>query len=337
MLKSVPLVRASAFIPFVTWATKHHRHVEKMLSDCGLPHVWTDDGAMPVPFLAAGEFLDRLQREHGPDVGCRVVADVVLPDFGPIGSAVLSARNLREAYTRIAAAQVYNTSNAFYSIKADATGLQVQHGWNVPLPPTVLHVIESYTAGIAAALRRPLGLRRPVFERVSIIPHPVHGVAHLEPWLECEVVPIHRPPLVLRLSDAVADAPFPRSMAAATAPVPEGLRLNDLSMTESSRLVVRTMLRSGAPTIERMARYAGMSVRSYQRRLTAEGQTFSDLVEDERRRLLTQTLGDAELRLGEVATHLGYSRQSSLTRAVRRWTGKAPQRLRQSALLDREA
>lgn len=308
-----------------------------MLRDVGLGHVWLDDPNLLIPFLAVCDFLDRLQREEGPDIGCRVVTSESVSQIGIIGRVALTARTLREAASRVAGAQPQNVSTAFYSLKPQPGGIALQHGLNMPLPAEVLHVTESYTAALLASLCRHARLRSPVFQVVEIVPHPVHGIAHLQPWFDCEIRATHQPPLSLHISDAVLDTPFPRGLSPGEPHLvrsANSARLHDFGMSESTRLLVRSMLRVGAPTVDRMAGFAGMSVRSYQRRLAEEGATFSDIVEDERRRALKRSLDDSGVLLAEVAAHLGYARQSSLTRAVRRWTGKPPQSLRGKARSD---
>lgn len=341
MARSIPLVRAATIHPFVKWAVDHRRPIEATLGDVGLGHVWLEDPALLIPHYAAVDLIDRLQQEDGPDIGCRVVTESSVLEIGLIGRAAMSARSLRDAVNRIAAAQPHNTSNAFYSVVPSPGGLVLQHGFNVPMPPSVVHVVECYTASLVGSLRRFLKLRGRIFDRIEIFPHPDHGIAHLAPWFDCEISAATRPPLAMHFSDAALDAPLLRANVQPTPPPPspaqDGPRLHDIGMVESTRILVRSMLRAGAPTVERMAHFAGMSVRSYQRRLSEEGQTYSALVEEERQRLLQRSLGNSDILFGEVAAHLGYARQSSLTRAVRRWTGKAPKKLRDQERNDRPA
>jgi AraC-like DNA-binding protein len=71
-------------------------------------------------------------------------------------------------------------------------------------------------------------------------------------------------------------------------------------------------------------------VRTLQRRLAAEGTSFSALVEGVRREAaLTGIAGPASM--ADLSAQIGYANQSSLTRAVRRWTGAPPVALRAPA------
>lgn len=87
-------------------------------------------------------------------------------------------------------------------------------------------------------------------------------------------------------------------------------------------------LARGTCSIERCAEKTGMSVRTLQSRLSAEGAKFSDLVEKQRETLAKAHLSDGRLSLDEIADRLGYGEQTSFGRAFKRWTGMTPQQYR---------
>lgn len=77
-------------------------------------------------------------------------------------------------------------------------------------------------------------------------------------------------------------------------------------------------------TLEAVAQQLAMSPRTLRRRLDEEGSSFRDLVEAERRQLAVQILEGTDMKLDELALHLGYSDTASFTRAFRRWFDSAP-------------
>ena len=79
-----------------------------------------------------------------------------------------------------------------------------------------------------------------------------------------------------------------------------------------------------APAIESVARRLAVSVRTLQRRLTAQKTTFSAVVDEARRTRALEHLARPELSIGEIAFLLGYSEPSAFSRAFRRWTGVYP-------------
>jgi AraC-like DNA-binding protein len=90
------------------------------------------------------------------------------------------------------------------------------------------------------------------------------------------------------------------------------------------RAFVADHLPDGRATLGSAAQDAGMSARTLQRRLHAEGTSFEDLVEGVRRARAMAFL-DARVSIGEVAYLLGYAEPSVFHRAFKRWTGTSPE------------
>lgn len=97
----------------------------------------------------------------------------------------------------------------------------------------------------------------------------------------------------------------------------------DVFLQEVRRLLIR-LCRDGAPTLEHVAAALHMTPRTLQRRLTEHGVRFQSLLDEVRLQLCEQYLQDERLQLTDIAALLGYSDQSALTRAYRRWTGRTP-------------
>lgn len=73
-----------------------------------------------------------------------------------------------------------------------------------------------------------------------------------------------------------------------------------------------------------LARALGVSTRTLERKLRAEGTSYRRLVDEARRARAERLLGRADLSMAEVAAHVGYSDVANFTRAFRRWTGTTP-------------
>jgi AraC-like DNA-binding protein len=67
-----------------------------------------------------------------------------------------------------------------------------------------------------------------------------------------------------------------------------------------------------------------LSERSLQRRLEVEGTSFLRLLDDTRRELAQEYLGQTALSLADTAFLLGFADQSSFFRASKRWFGISP-------------
>jgi AraC-like DNA-binding protein len=86
----------------------------------------------------------------------------------------------------------------------------------------------------------------------------------------------------------------------------------------------------GEPSQTAIARQMGMSERTLQRRLSAEGTTFNEILEHTRRTTAMSYLADRKLAAYEVSFLLGYAEPATFFRAFKRWTGKTPQQYRTS-------
>jgi AraC-like DNA-binding protein len=67
-----------------------------------------------------------------------------------------------------------------------------------------------------------------------------------------------------------------------------------------------------------------------QRRLDEHGVAFVDLLDEVRAQLAKNKLQGSDLSLAEIGFLLGFSDQSSFTRAFKRWTGQTPKEYRQA-------
>lgn len=96
----------------------------------------------------------------------------------------------------------------------------------------------------------------------------------------------------------------------------------------STSLRVRGLLQSQPlrpePRREQIARALGVSDRTLQRRLRAEGVSFQRLLDETRRELAQQYLRQPQHSLKRVAERLGFEDPSNFFRACKRWFGVSP-------------
>jgi len=100
-----------------------------------------------------------------------------------------------------------------------------------------------------------------------------------------------------------------------------------LALGDGSPVVgrLRALLRDGVSlSSPEAAKRLSMSSRTLKRRLTEQGTTFSELLDDARRQKALVLLEDRRLTVDQMAAQLGYSDAANFTRAFRRWTGKSP-------------
>lgn len=71
-----------------------------------------------------------------------------------------------------------------------------------------------------------------------------------------------------------------------------------------------------------------MHPRSLQRKLHEEGTSFELIKDQLRQQLLLQYLVDSQASMSQIASVLGFSEQSALSRACKNWFGMTPRQLR---------
>lgn len=84
------------------------------------------------------------------------------------------------------------------------------------------------------------------------------------------------------------------------------------------------MVRPEFPTVEQVAAHLNISVRTLQRKLKEEGQTFKGILEDLKKQFALSYIKRADLSVSEIAYLLSYNDASAFIRSFKRWTGKTP-------------
>jgi AraC-like DNA-binding protein len=91
---------------------------------------------------------------------------------------------------------------------------------------------------------------------------------------------------------------------------------------------VEKLLPHGKAKVRTVAKALAFSVRTLSRRLSHEGTTYAEVVDQLRRSLALQYLKDAGISLSQIAWLLGYEGSASFNHAFRRWTGRSPSAMR---------
>ena len=331
MSGSIPLIRAGSITPFIGWMRRNGFAVEALLQESDLACFDLGNPDQPMPLLFLFRFACMASRVVGPDLPARVATGSSLSEIGTIGKIALGENTIRDALTAAIAAIPFHVTHEMVSIQPFQDGVVVREVWGMRLDDETRHIAQQYVAALIQLLCDPDGTHRPVFSRMAIVAHPVHGIAHLRPHFGENVaaardkaLELHIPGrMLVRVSrPAGQDVSLDRPLDFAHLPIGKD------SLIPTARIVVAGLFAHGTPTIQQLAAAAGQSVRTFQRRLAEAGTTFSQLVEDVRRERAMAGLAGGQSSAGEIAALLGYKRQSSLTRAVRRWSGTTPRTMR---------
>ena len=319
----------------------------------GFPELVSELGADPGPILAAVgipraavgsqdayiSYLSALRAiESGADItgardfGRRLALRQGIEILGPLAAAAYTAP------TAEAAIRAVLQYLAVYSPAITAT-LDAPPGEELArfefrivldhLPPH--RQVTELALGLTISITRVV---IPGFTPVSVhVPHdPLTPVADYERYF-AGPVRFAQPFTGFMLRSADLARPLPSDSAVhdvvhqylrAIAPAPDGTASGPV------RTLVRRLLATGTMDRDFIAAQLSLHPRTLQRRLTAEGTTFNELVEAVRREEAERYLRDTDMPLGQLAALLGYSEQSVLTRACRRWFGTSGTAQRQA-------
>jgi AraC-like DNA-binding protein len=159
--------------------------------------------------------------------------------------------------------------------------------------------------------------------------------AGLEPYQDAFKCPLrfNAPENALLLSASDVMLPLPTANRS-LAEIHEKIAAQHLQQVTASPTMLRVhailerYLSDGEPTRSNVAKAMAMGERTLQRRLLAEGTSFHQVLDDTRRSLAEHYMSRGDLSLADTAYLLGFSDQSSLFRASKRWFGTSPGRRR---------
>lgn len=287
----------------------------------------------PAHMIEDWEYYDFLERVAAVDsdpttVPLRAGAAMRCDDYGAFGLAWKSATDLRGSFERAERYALVLTSVAMYEVEPTDGGAYM-HLHRDGERRLGLRLSNEATLASIASISRQVASRP--FQPVEVhVKHPApESISAHEAYFGC---PVHfdsdRDALLVsdetlrtpnRLGDQGIVGFFDAHLDA------DLDQLGDLDALDGRvRDLVTSSLSEGVPLLSEVARRLAMSGRTLQRRLADEGTSFQELVDAARRDLAIRLLRETDFSLIEVAFMTGFSEQSALTRAFKRWVGLTP-------------
>ena len=321
------MIRSTSHLYFnsvLLFARSRGLDISAALSAIGLTHYQKDKPER----LALSDYAALLaycaERLDDPLFGFHLGQDIRTADFGVLGYLIETGGNLREAIDALLRydSLVADIGEVAFIQREEESIIR----WR-PYSPTNTHVIlRNMTAWVATA-RQLLApeLSPSILTLTGHFNHQALEALHL--WFACPIQ-IGQSHNELRFPSEFLDL----SIATVNPQMHANLRLlseqalhSRLALgTELSR--IQQMLQAkhnlGHCTLESLASALNLSPRSLQRRLKQEQTSFSQVLDNERKRRAPDLLTMGSL--GWVAENLGFNEQSSFNRAFRRWFACSP-------------
>jgi AraC-like DNA-binding protein len=267
-----------------------------------------------------------------PGIGLALGSEAQFERNDPAAIAALCSESFRDALGRMAR---YKQLTCPEEIRVSGREQEtaVEFAWLLARQAEPAVLVDLCFAWILAIGRRGTGA--PISPlRLTLTRPPAHRKV-LEAHFGCRVrFEADRNALVFRTSDL--ERPFVThnaellGMIAPQLDAELGARESRQTLGERVKGTVKRGLAGQRPSIRFVAQRLGLSARTLQRRLTEDGVTFQELVEEARRELARHYLGQSSLELNETAYLLGYKDGNSFFRAFHQWEGTSPGEWRNS-------
>lgn len=328
------VIRAASLRGFVPLVHELGGDPEGLLRRFGLdPDVLADDDGL-LPITEHDLMLDAAASELDcPDLGLRLAATQDLSILGPLAVAIEASPTVSVALECVTKFLFVHSPALRIAVEEDPSGArgvvaityrkQLRES---PYSPQAMELGMGLLFRIASALvGTDHGLR-------SIdLPHA--PISPLATYTELfgPSVRFHTGVAALRADRQIMDRRF-RSADAAIRQIAIAHLAGLTDPTDRVDVRVRHLLAETLGTtghsLADVSRLMVMHPRSLQRELAAEGTTYEEVLDDVRRVTSRRLITTSDLPFVQIATMVGFSAQSTLTRAVRRWFGSSPRQLR---------
>lgn len=312
--------------------------LQAVLDELGLNAALLGDIEQRVPLAVEQRLLDTIRQQlDDPLFGLHMGEKVRPASAGSLGYATMSSRNLGEAIGLMLRYERFQSDVAHCDMQVDDETFSIS--WT-PQDGEVdihRHRVEATFSGwvnfgrwITRSQHHPLAVS---FRHAC----PVDDTGDYERIFCCPVTfnaDVNRITLSASLLDiplADADPEIHQLMRARIEQLLANYQARG-NFLGTVRQAILAALPLCTPTLESLADEMGIKPWTLRRRLSAEGTDFSSLLDQVRQEQVQRYLADPRQSISDIASLLGYSEQSALNRAFKRWFDCTPAAYRQRLL-----
>jgi len=323
---AIPFVRASAFAPLVSLLDSMGAPVDRWLRRTHISSLLICDPEALVPLFPIYRFIELAARhEHLEDLGRLAGQRASAFELGAFGNALSGASRVYD-YVQTGIRLIGELSRGtrlWLSIEDDMLRIN-QHLAGPPGFGRCIADVYTLTMTISM-LRRFLG---PAWSPGEVrLMAGNGGLLGSSDVLGDAPVVIGQRHSSFTIACSLMNLPVQRDNASLSSGIKTTRgpgRVMPADFTTSIRQLIESLLPEQCPVIQTVAEAAGMSSRTFQRRLGESGVSFTGLVTDCRIRFAKEWLAASDIPVAEIAATLGYTDASNFARAFRRQTGMSP-------------
>jgi AraC-like DNA-binding protein len=327
------MISTRVVVRVVDFAAARGHDPEQLCRSVGLHVATLRDPSARVPLsLAERVGMRAAELCNDPNLGLHLAQDVRDPRVFDAGILLMMASpTLGAGFERMQRYQRFWADGERFVLLPTAAGICLRHTGRDPLGDYQRHADECAMAEFV------LGAR--VLTEQEIVPRVVR-FRHARPADTREHATLFGCPIEfdaayaeVEIERAVLDLPLPHAnetyraifqqqVERALARLPAAS-----SLAAGVRAAAQAALSSGDCSLAGTARVLGISARTMQRKLRAEGTSFAELIDALRCEMAAAYL-DNQVPVPEIAWLLGYAEPSAFHHAFKRWTGQTPEQLR---------
>ena len=327
-LTALPTASGLAARLAVALLVRHKLDASTLLTQCRLsPEALAEHKRIDAASQVA--FLDLVARVTGDDfLALTLAEDFDLRELGMLYYVAASSRLLGEALARLA--RYGRVANEALVVKVDnAETCRLRLAYNGVPRHTDRHQVELFTVALLRLCRQIAG-QKLVPLAVDFVHNRSGDLRQMQRAFGCEVhfdCDADEIRFAGEVSDLrlVGDDPFLNEIMLRDCEQAVAMRATNAG---SFRTVVENaiapLLPHGEARAKVVAKQMRLSERTFARRLSAEGLSFGDILDELRRDLAVRYLQDGQLQISQIAWLLGFQQPSAFSHACRRWLDKSP-------------
>lgn len=329
-MEPIPLVRVSIVLPFTKFLDQIGAPTEQLLRKAHLPSISLDDQESLVPLNQCFAFAELAARSQGVEhLGLMLGEQTNLSHLGNFGAIVLQSLTLHDLIQKFMQFHSTLLSGEKIWLTEDEEYLWLHHQYTVP------HHITTYQGKCFALLmyinviRLGAGLHwQP--DRLHIPTDKNTALSSATCFSNTQIY-ANQPTYAFRFPKALLSKPLALKLSSLSAQTSANHLTSTAPATDlknSLCQLIQVLLPQGEFSLNIAAEAAGVSARTFQRRLEDYNLNYSQLVDQVRFEQAVNRLQDPSRPLIEIAFDLGYSDAANFTRAFKRWTGVSPREFR---------
>jgi len=326
---SIHFVRAWVVTPFVRFLEARGCPVERHLHAAHLSPDLLEDDQTPLPTRPVYAFIERASRAEGiENLGLHVGLHMRPDDMGSLRTLMSHARNLHQYLLGAQRVVKSIASNAAYELRIDGETARFECIIDAP------HALHSHLFTLAAAIATFRALAGDAWRPLDVLlpEGAADGLRESCGAFENARVDPDAPGSSFAFPRSFLALPAPEAGPGPTPPLETAFDALDAGGFRRAAIRLAEYLSlDGISDVRTAADAAGMTVRTFQRRLHECGLVYSQIVQEARITIAERWLMEEGRPVSDIAHSLGYSDASNFTRAFRRLNGVPPRMFRKAS------